>query len=515
MQAVVNSKNVDIIVSFVEKNKQIIEKTSKFIEEVDGKVIKPVVDVTVNARDKLQDVQSKVFGLTDKVFNTYLNVTGGAVTVLTDIEKKTLLLTNSSFDMALNVSGQANSTLKEIKDDILSVSDKVFSPIIRITGGEDSKINALKEGLDSLANRVLNPAIKFTGDATSTIIDIKQKAIEFANSTFTPAIKFAGDTRETIEGIQQKINAIKDNVITPVIEITDKVSGTLETIRGKLSILKNIDTKGLDRIGEIGSKAFGKVQETLSKYNISMVVMKAKTAVATAAQWAYNAAMSANPIVLIVIGIAALIAAIILLIKNWDTVKAAAISFWESVSAAFSNIATWFEENVIAPVRDLFTGLWEGLKSAVTGFWDFIVSIFTNVGAWFEANVINPILSMIPDWLKNFFGIGSKDISVNVNGNGRNNTDGKHAMGLSYVPFDGYIAELHKGERVLTASENRVYNNTNNNSGRTVPTGNSSNSGNIFNISINGVGKSTDEIVSEMVRKIKEASHNMGGAAAV
>lgn len=35
--------------------------------------------------------------------------------------------------------------------------------------------------------------------------------------------------------------------------------------------------------------------------------------------------------------------------------------------------------------------------------------------------------------------------------------DGSHADGLSYVPFDGYRAELHKGEAVLTASENKQY----------------------------------------------------------
>lgn len=35
--------------------------------------------------------------------------------------------------------------------------------------------------------------------------------------------------------------------------------------------------------------------------------------------------------------------------------------------------------------------------------------------------------------------------------------DGSHANGLSYVPYDGYAAELHEGEAVLTASENRAY----------------------------------------------------------
>lgn len=42
-------------------------------------------------------------------------------------------------------------------------------------------------------------------------------------------------------------------------------------------------------------------------------------------------------------------------------------------------------------------------------------------------------------------------------GYGALDVDGSHAGGLPYVPYDGYIAELHAGERVLTAEEARAY----------------------------------------------------------
>lgn len=40
--------------------------------------------------------------------------------------------------------------------------------------------------------------------------------------------------------------------------------------------------------------------------------------------------------------------------------------------------------------------------------------------------------------------------------------DGSNANGLPFVPFDGYIAALHKGERVVPANQNKNYNNTSN-----------------------------------------------------
>lgn len=43
----------------------------------------------------------------------------------------------------------------------------------------------------------------------------------------------------------------------------------------------------------------------------------------------------------------------------------------------------------------------------------------------------------------------------------KSTVDGSHASGLDYVPFDGYTAELHRGERILTAAENSNLGNLN------------------------------------------------------
>lgn len=46
----------------------------------------------------------------------------------------------------------------------------------------------------------------------------------------------------------------------------------------------------------------------------------------------------------------------------------------------------------------------------------------------------------------------SVDTYINVHTND-GAVDGSHASGLNYVPFDGYRAELHRGETVLPAAE--------------------------------------------------------------
>ena len=67
------------------------------------------------------------------------------------------------------------------------------------------------------------------------------------------------------------------------------------------------------------------------------------TAAATAGTWAFNAALMANPIGLIVVGIAGLIAAGY---KNWDKVSAGLVKGWEWVKTTAAGVYNWFGQTL-------------------------------------------------------------------------------------------------------------------------------------------------------------------------
>ena len=93
--------------------------------------------------------------------------------------------------------------------------------------------------------------------------------------------------------------------------------------------------------------------------------------------------------------------------------------------------------------RNIFQSLWNGIKS----IGDSILGWVSNF-----AGKIGSFVSGIIDGFKNVVS-GANDAKSAVK-----SVDGKHANGLDYVPYNGYVAELHEGERVLTKQQNREYN---------------------------------------------------------
>lgn len=93
--------------------------------------------------------------------------------------------------------------------------------------------------------------------------------------------------------------------------------------------------------------------------------------------------------------------------------------------------------------KDIFNKLFDGIKSVASEITDFVQGIADTVG-----NIISGIID----------GFNSVVSGADKARSAARSVDGKHANGLDYVPYNGYVAELHEGERVLTKQQNRDYN---------------------------------------------------------
>lgn len=107
-----------------------------------------------------------------------------------------------------------------------------------------------------------------------------------------------------------------------------------------------------------------------------------------------------------------------------------------------------------AKVRQLGSQLRSVGAAAFNALWDGIRSVGNSILGWVSgfASSIRSFISGIVEGFNNVVG------SANSAKSAAASVKGRHANGLDYVPYNGYIAELHKGERVLTAQENKEYN---------------------------------------------------------
>lgn len=64
---------------------------------------------------------------------------------------------------------------------------------------------------------------------------------------------------------------------------------------------------------------------------------------------------------------------------------------WEDITGIFSVAAQWFDENVIQPVLEFFTGLWNGVKEAASTAWEGIKETWRAVTGWFDSTIIQPV----------------------------------------------------------------------------------------------------------------------------
>lgn len=127
-----------------------------------------------------------------------------------------------------------------------------------------------------------------------------------------------------------------------------------------------------------------------------------------------------------------------------------------AAASIVETLLTYFIEHlpdIVEGAMQMGDAVIDGIIDGISAAWDSLVSWFN--GLW-----------------NNLF--GNRSVNVDVNSSG---TDGSHAGGLDYVPYDNYIANLHRGEMVLTSAEATQYRKGNENAA----------GGMTINIDINGI----------------------------
>nr|DAS62050.1 MAG TPA: minor tail protein [Caudoviricetes sp.] len=160
------------------------------------------------------------------------------------------------------------------------------------------------------------------------------------------------------------------------------------------------------------------------------------TKIATAAQWAWNAAMTANPIGIVIMAIAALIGILYVLYTHFEEVQEFCASVWESPAAAVIafmagpiGMLIYCVAGIIAnweTVKAWFTLLWENPSAAIEQFVSFLQSKLGEGITWAQGKweALREVLSHPIDAVVNFIKGGDSaasaaagvDISANALG---------------------------------------------------------------------------------------------------
>jgi hypothetical protein len=156
-------------------------------------------------------------------------------------------------------------------------------------------------------------------------------------------------------------------VITPMVDMFSKYSNILIPIAGII----------------------GGIVLAMKAYEVGQMAVKVATTAWTGVQWLLNAAMAANPLGLIVIAIAAVVAGIVLLYTKVDWFRAfvdsaidGMVSAWNWLKDAIMGVFNWVKDNwplllaiITGPIGiavKLIVDNWDTIKNAVMGVFNWI-----------------------------------------------------------------------------------------------------------------------------------------------
>lgn len=282
-------------------------------------------------------------------------------------------------------------TLEEIKNapDIAAATTQAIAVFGQKAGPDLA--DAIKGGRFEVRDYIdaLNNSAGAVENTYSGIVDGTDDAKTAMNAAKVAASELGGTVLEALAPVLQKVAAVAKRAAEGIGSMDD---GTKRTILTVAAVVAAVAPALL---------IAGKIASGISAVTGAMAMAKTATIAQTAAQYGWNAALLTSPITWIVVGIAAVVAAVVLLFKNCkpfhDWVMNALKTVESVAKTVFGAIVTFFAATI--------PGAWRSLVSFFQGIPAWWSNLWTQVGQFFKtlwSGIISFITTTIPRWVNSF-----------------------------------------------------------------------------------------------------------------
>lgn len=230
--------------------------------------------------------------------------------------------------------------------------------------GIKNGINKMKDGWDTIRLKAM-----YAGDKVK---DFGKKTVDAFKSGMDAASKYA----KVVGG---KVVAALKAAGTWIVDVSKKLA--IQT----LNILKNVAQWVAQKAALILAKG-------------AMLLQAAATNIAAAAQTALDVALDANPIGLLIIAIAAVVAALVFFFTQTEVGRQAWQTFVDWLTSLWNGMVDFFTK--LGPIMEAG---WKGMISGITDLWNGFVGFFKGLGSVFS-DIWNGIVSGIKNIWNGFVG---------------------------------------------------------------------------------------------------------------
>jgi len=317
-----------------------------------------------------------------------------------------------------------------LASDVWDILKKIFQALNtkNAFGSFIAIIHEIRQFVDSGAGQVflgqLSSALSTLSSLSSSLTGSALKLLAGAFAAFYPAIKPLADVIAKIGRDLVPLGPVIGQVASQFFQLGTWLLNILEPVIKRVVNFMS-DHTGTVKVfaGAIAAlylafKTMGAVVSIAEKATKAWVIVQKAAKIATAAwtvvQWLFNAAMDANPVVLITLAIIALIAIIVVIATktdwfqriwkaSWTFIKKIALDVWHFlVNDVFNPMKNFFTKTIpswVLKLRDWFVYAWNWIARKTHQTWSSIINFFTGTVKNFFVKTVPSWFLKLRDWV--------------------------------------------------------------------------------------------------------------------